>query len=236
MVRGFSKKKIKLQKTLGEILKSKRLSLDMSLSEVETLSKVRAKFLTALENEQWRKLPQGVYVRGFVLAYAKILGLDNRQVIEVYESEAKVQRKEGKAKIAYNQPLREKKIWITPKILTYTGLAAFVLVLFSYIILQVLHFAGNPNLKILTPENNSVVETDTVSVLGITDSDTLVVVNNENVPVTNDGHFQSDIKLHRGINVIKIQAVGKTKKESTEIYTIEYKPKTALNNSVSNEQ
>ena len=228
MVNGFSKKKIKLQETLGEILKAKRAESGISLADAESGSKVRARFLAALESSAWHKLPQDVYVRGFVLAYAKFLGLDTQKILEMYDSEVKIQRKESKAKISYNQPLREKRILVTPKILTYVSLATFVLALFTYITFQVLHFAGSPNLKILTPENNSVVEADSITLFGMTDSDTLVVVNNENVPVTNDGRFQSEVKLHQGINVIKVKAVGKTKKESAEIYTIEYKPKTAL--------
>jgi cytoskeletal protein RodZ len=227
MVRGFSKKKIALQKTLGETLKEKRAELKISLSEAEVGSKVRAKFLSALENEEWKKLPSAVYARGFVLAYAKFLGLDKEKIVELYDGEVKIQGKEERAKIAYNQPLKEKRVLITPKILTYSGLAIFVVGLFSYIIFQVMHFAGDPNLKILSPANNTVTESETVTLSGITDSDTLVVVNNENVPVTNDGHFQSAIKLHRGINVIKVQALSKAKKESSEVYTIEYKPKTA---------
>jgi len=53
------------------------------------------------------------------------------------------------------------------------------------------------------------------------------------VPVSEDGKFSLKLKLHSGVNVVKVKAVNNVKKESSEVYTIEYKPKTAaLDNSI----
>jgi len=227
MIRGFSTKKIKSVKTLAEIFKKARTEKEISLSEAEIGSKVRAKFLSDLENGNWQDLPQDVYIRGFVLAYAKYLALPINEVLEQYEKEAKVRRGNTWTKLAYNQPLKEKKVLITPKVLVYTGLSIFFISLFSYIIIQVLNFAGNPSLKIITPNNNLVTENDLVDLVGITDTDTSVSVNSDNVPVSDDGKFSLKLKLHSGVNVVKIRAINKVKKESSEVYTIEYKPKTA---------
>jgi len=227
MVTGFSTKKLKSEKTLAEILKKARKDKEISLLDAEIGTKIRAKFLEALESGDWQSLPQEVYVRGFVLAYAKFLDLSVKSVLEHYEKEAKVRRGVTFAKISYNQPLKERRVLITPKVLAYAGLSIFFISLFSYIVIQVLNFAGNPNLKIVTPSNNLVTESDTVDFIGITDTDTMVNVNSENVPVSDDGKFSLTLKLHSGVNVIKVNAVNKVKKESSEVYTIEYKPKTA---------
>lgn len=229
MVSGFSTKKIKTEKSLGETFKAKRASLKLSLGEAEIKSKVKAKFLLALEQGNWNDLPQDVYVRGFVFAYAKCLELPISEVRDLFEKELLIRRKKEKAKITYNQTLKEQKLLITPKILAYIGIGAVVTSLFVYISLQVLNFAGNPNLKVISPENNLITEADSVDLTGITDTDTSVVVNKENVPVSSDGRFVLKLKLHRGVNVIKIEAVNKAKKETSEVYTIEYKPKTAAN-------
>ncbi len=227
MVSGFSTKKIKSQKSLAEVLKEARIKKELSISEAELGSKVRAKFLLALESGNWKELPQDVYVRGFVLAYSKYLGLTGSEVLSLYDKEVRIRRGSLKTKISYNQPLKEKKVLVTPKILAYFGLSVFLVLLVSYIILQVLNFAGNPNLQIISPQNNLVTENDSIDLSGITDTDTAISVNNENVPVSDDGKFILKLKLHRGVNVINVRALNKAKKESTQVYTVEYKPKTA---------
>lgn len=229
MVKGFSTKKIKVEKTLGEIFAKAREGKKITLLEAEIETKVRAKYLKAIEESAWNLLPQDIYLRGFILAYAKFLRLDTKKMIELYENESMIFANDikNKNKLSYNQSVHEQKVLITPKILAYFGLSFFVLSMFSYIIFQVLKFAGNPNLEVTSPQNNIVVETDAADLAGITDVDNIVVVNNETIPVGNDGHFLLKLKLHSGVNIINIKAINKAKKETSEIFTVEYKPKTA---------
>lgn len=227
MIQGFSTKKIKSEKTVGEKLKNARQKNNLSLYEAEAGTKVRAKYLAAIEEGRWSELPQDVYTRGFVLAYAKFLELDTQSIIADYESEILFRRKKENQKISYDQKVSDRKVLITPKLLAYSVLALSILGMFSYIIFQLLSFAGNPNLKIVSPANNIVLDNDAMDLAGITDIDAFVSVNGENVPVSNDGRFLLKLKLHQGVNMIKIQAINKAKKESSQIYTVEYKPKTA---------
>ncbi len=227
MVAGFSTKKLKNKLTLGERLKSTRLKKELTLIDVEEATKIRIRYIEALESGDWTNLPQVVYIRGFVLAYAKMLGLPKDEIVDLFETEAIINRKESHADLIYRRSLKDVKVLVTPKVLAYFAFGTFVLSLFSYIIFQLASFAGSPSLSVSTPTDNSVVESDIVNVNGIADTDTILTVNEQNVPITNDGYFSLPLKLHRGVNVIKVQAVNKTKKETTKVLTIEYKPKTA---------
>ena len=227
MVKGFSIKKIKSKKTLGETFKRARVKKGITLTDAEVGSKVRIKYLAALEEANWKILPQDVYTRGFVLAYAKYLDLDKNTVLDLYEPEALVRIDKKTNELSYNQSLHKTRMLITPKIIAYCALLSLVIFMFTYIIMQVVKFAGNPSLKIITPGKDFVTESDSIDLSGITDADTLVNVNNESIPVTNDGRFYSRLKLHSGVNVVKVRAVNKARKETSEITTIEYKPKTA---------
>ncbi|MFA4995749.1 MAG: helix-turn-helix domain-containing protein [Patescibacteria group bacterium] len=227
MISGFSTKKIKSHKTVGERLKNIRLRKKISLSEAEVGTKVRAKYLAAIEEGKWSELPQNVYTRGFVLAYSKFLGLNSDLLVQDYEQETLFRSKKENHKISYNQSIKDKKVLITPKLIAYTALAISILGMFSYIVFQLLNFAGNPNLKIVSPDNNIVLDNDSMDLSGITDVDAFISVNGENVPVSGDGRFILKLKLHQGVNMIKVMAVNKAKKESSQIYTVEYKPKTA---------
>ncbi len=230
MASGFLTKKIKSRLTLAERLKSARKKLDITLEQAEEATKVRAKYLNALETGDWCILPQEVYIRAFVLSYAKFLNLPQREVLDLFETELIINRRgERGLELIYKNSLKNNKVLITPKFLAYFSLVTFVLVLVSYIVYQVVDFAGSPNLKVLMPQNNSVVETDNINVEGVTDNGTKLTVNDEDIPVTREGDFSINLKLHRGINVVKIKAINKTKKESTQILTVEYKPATAAN-------
>ncbi len=57
----------------------------IDINEVETRTKIRAKYLRAIENEEWGLLPGDVYVKSFLRTYADYLGLDSRQLIDDYK-------------------------------------------------------------------------------------------------------------------------------------------------------
>lgn len=223
----FVKRKIKLEPTLGEKLKAVREERKITLLQAEGGSKVRVKHLAAIENSNWHLLPGEVYARGFVLTYSKFLEFDCIEALALYNKEAVSLNKKRDINLRYNKSFKVPRFLVTPKLLAYSMLSVFAFSMVAYIISQVAGFAGSPNLKITNPENNIVLDSDSVELSGITDTDTFVKVNSEGVPVTGDGHFSLNLKLHSGINVVKVQAVNKAQKESSEIYTVEYRPKTA---------
>ena len=60
-----------------------RARIDMT--EVEMRTKIRAKYLRALENEEWDLLPGPVYVKSFLRTYGDYLGLDSRMLVDDYK-------------------------------------------------------------------------------------------------------------------------------------------------------
>ena len=56
----------------------------IDISEVETRTKIRAKYLRAIENEEWDLLPGPVYVKSFLRTYGDYLGLDSRLLIDEF--------------------------------------------------------------------------------------------------------------------------------------------------------
>jgi cytoskeleton protein RodZ len=57
----------------------------IDINEVERQTKIRAKYLRALENEEWDLLPGEVYVKSFLRTYGDFLGLDSRQLMDDYK-------------------------------------------------------------------------------------------------------------------------------------------------------
>lgn len=56
----------------------------IDISEVEVRTKIRAKYLRAMENEEWDMLPGPIYIKSFMRTYSDFLGLDSRMLIDEY--------------------------------------------------------------------------------------------------------------------------------------------------------
>src|SRR5262249_27842348 len=69
---------------IGETLRDARMRARIDVSEIESRTKIRAKYLRALENEEWGLLPGPTFVRSFLRTYAEALGLDGKALVEEY--------------------------------------------------------------------------------------------------------------------------------------------------------
>ncbi len=69
---------------IGERLRNAREARGLTLAAAETLTRIRATYLKALEDEQFDRLPASVYRRGFLRTYAVALGLDPDELTEDY--------------------------------------------------------------------------------------------------------------------------------------------------------
>ncbi|MBW8059450.1 MAG: hypothetical protein FVQ78_03785 [Solirubrobacterales bacterium] len=71
-----------METEIGAILREARNRRKVELSEVEATIKIRARYLRAMENEEWGALPGGAYARSFVRTYASYLGLDSERLAD----------------------------------------------------------------------------------------------------------------------------------------------------------
>jgi cytoskeleton protein RodZ len=70
---------------IGPTLREARMRARIDITEVEEATKIRAKYLRAIENEEWGLLPAPAFVKSFVREYADYLGLDSRLLVEEYK-------------------------------------------------------------------------------------------------------------------------------------------------------
>jgi cytoskeleton protein RodZ len=71
---------------IGDQLRETRMRNRIDITEVEAATKIRAKYLRALENEEWDLLPGPTFVKTFLRTYADYLGLDARNLVEEYRA------------------------------------------------------------------------------------------------------------------------------------------------------
>ncbi len=71
---------------IGNSLREARLRQQMEFPELEHATKIRAKYLRALEDERFELLPSHTYIKGFLRTYADQLGLDGQLYVDEYNS------------------------------------------------------------------------------------------------------------------------------------------------------
>ena len=71
---------------IGTSLREARLRQQLDFPEIEQATKIRGKYLRALEDEQFDVLPAQTYIKGFLRAYAEYLGLDGQLYVDEYNS------------------------------------------------------------------------------------------------------------------------------------------------------
>ncbi len=72
---------------IGAQLREARTRARIEIAQMEAQTKIRAKYLRALENEEWELLPGPTYVKSFLKTYGDMLGIDGRQLVHDYKRE-----------------------------------------------------------------------------------------------------------------------------------------------------
>lgn len=70
---------------IGATLREARMRARIDVADVEAETKIRAKYLRALENEEWDLLPGPTYVKSFLRTYAEALDLDAKLLVDEYK-------------------------------------------------------------------------------------------------------------------------------------------------------
>jgi cytoskeletal protein RodZ len=111
---------------IGELLKRERENRGLSHEQVSEMTKLRVHILRALEEEDWKELPQPVFVRGFIRSYARILGIDEGEALSGYEDHASVEQTPPRPLMVHKGP---GKGWILYLTLLFCGLGLLFLYL-----------------------------------------------------------------------------------------------------------
>lgn len=80
---------------VAQLLRSVREAKGVTLREVEEVTKIRCKYLLALEEEDYRNLPDWVYTAGFLRSYARFLDLDAECLVNALREEMNATRLES---------------------------------------------------------------------------------------------------------------------------------------------
>lgn len=94
---------------IGEQLRTAREAKGLSISDIEKATKIQGRYLEAIENNEFDKLPGDFYVRAFIRQYAQVVGLDGKELLSQYsgniEEELEEHKKEVEAEKQEEEPV-----------------------------------------------------------------------------------------------------------------------------------
>jgi cytoskeletal protein RodZ len=215
---------------LGDVLRAAREAKGVDLPRVERETKIRERYLSALERGEYRELPGSVYTKGFLRNYGAYLGLDPEYLIDLYRLESASLAAERPRVPAPPRPLatrRRRTFVVTPGAVAAAILTILVGAFIAWIGYEFVSFARQPELRITDPAGNISAHTElSIVVRGVTEPNASVTVSNlrENPTVRADanGRFEVTLALVPGSNVMRLTASDPvTRRESeTEERTI----------------
>ena len=204
--------------SLPERLYEARERKGVDLYRAERDTKIRARYLDALERGDYKELPGAVYTKGFLRNYALYLGLDADEILEQWRRE-RGEPKEVQAPITVPRPLAAPRQGLTfsPFIVVLALMTIGVLAFGAYLGVQLLRFAKPPTISVTDPATAVVQVEDSATsytLRGVTLPNATVNIDDGTpgrdpyqVTAEATGLWSSTVDLRRGRNQFDVNAI-----------------------------
>jgi len=202
----FTPKKLAIEDTVGEKLRQARHNRRLNIEPIAKKLKIRAEYLRLMEDERFDKLPAGLYGKNFLKEYALFLGLKPTDLFK--DLDDKLFGEENSNPFS-QKVLKSHKLLIWPKIIKNILIAGAVLICFLYLIFYFKNIITAPDLIITQPDKNILTKASSITILGQTEPEAEVRINDEIVLNNNKGVFFQTVNLKKGLNSVTISAQKK---------------------------
>ena len=202
-------------RTVGEMLRESREEKSLRLEDVEQATKIRLKFLKAIENDDFRLLPSLSYAKGFVKNYSEFLGMDSNTVLAFFRRQIADVPRSSLLPKGVEHPLNRTFLQLTPVKFITAIVGVLIIVFLAYLGFQYRALQLPPKLAVSQPTDQAVVADKRIDILGQTDPDATVTVDGISVLVRDDGKFFDQIELDPGVNKVTIVATSRYSKSTT---------------------
>jgi cytoskeletal protein RodZ len=199
---------------LPERLYAARERKGVDLYRAERDTKIRARYLAALERGEYRELPGDVYTKGFLRNYALYLGLDPEEIVGQWRRE-RGDGGQARPVISVPRPIAQPRpgLQFSPGIVVAALLTILIVGVGVWLGVQVMRFAKPPTLAVTSPreatfqldENATSYTLEGTSIPGATITIELAGGNRQ-ISADAVGHWSQTVELRRGKNEFKIDA------------------------------
>ncbi len=210
-------------KTLGEKLRDLRRGKAVTLEMMERKTHIQKKYLVALERGIYSDLPEPLYTRNFIRAYARALDAEESYFIELYENEVGVCDLVAPMQTP-RQRIRRNALFMWHHASRFLFILLFVSAFGTYLVFQVRRIVAPPDMLVLEPVHESITTQATTVVEGIAERESTVFVNGTQVVLSDDATFAHVVELQRGVNTIVVESKKKYSKKSRTERVVVFEP------------
>ncbi len=215
---------------LGEQLLAARERKGVDLYRAERDTKIRVRYLAALERGDYNELPGMVYTKGFLRNYALYLGLNPEEILDQYREEYGTARaSEPVAIVPRALEAPSGGLTFSRGVVVAVVLSVVVLIFLAYVAYQLMRFTQPPSLAITQPPDRVTTMDSTADqtvLAGTSNAGTTITIQGTGqqpyrVTTDSSGHWQKDVPLTKGQNQFSITATDpSTGKDSVPITLI----------------
>lgn len=208
-------------KTVGEILSSGRKKKKIDLKAVAEATKIRSRFIQAIEKNNFHQLPSASTAYGFIKNYAIFLGIPPQFVLAVFRRDYCEDKKGKIIPRGLVKPLDSPKIFWSPRVGIFILTSLFIISLLVYLSFQYLSLVRGPSLDVSVPNEKMRTTMSFVEVIGRTEPDATITINGQLTNISSDGEFSLVVNLKEGKNLVVVEAaskVGKKKRIVREVF------------------
>lgn len=191
-------------KTAGDLLKNKRLALELNLEEVSRRTKVKPEYLSALEDSDFDRLPNSVVTKGYLKSYAKVLHINPDTLIAMYRRDYEEVMGAIMPHGLVEPLLKRTHLLSIPLILATVAILGFV----GFLLYQLVNYWRLPSLEVIQPLDGDLYG-ETITIKGRTAPTATIKVDDQTILVNQDGEFSLERKYPAGTHRILIQATDR---------------------------
>lgn len=229
IVTGFISKRISREKKLGDRLRALRVEHRASLPSVAGALHIPEHCLLDLEDGRYERLPESIYVRNFIRAYAGLFGRDCAPFLDLFEVEFEKSRADRpKEKLVPNVAIKKSYLLPTVLIARVSLFGLLGLALLVYLGFEVRKITTAPAVTIFEPVEEAVTKSGEIVVRGKSEPESRIQINGEDVLADSAGTFRETVRLQRGLNLITISAKKRRSKERIIFRRVFYEEAVAL--------
>jgi cytoskeletal protein RodZ len=219
---------------LGETLRAQREKKGITLDQAAADTRIREKFLKALEDADYQSLPGAVYTKGFLRNYAGYLDLDQDDVVVMFHQERGTVAADPSRSFEPMRPLMHRSLIFTPAVLVPVVVLAGIVLFVGYLYYQFTSFAVPPALDVTDPSTDAIVQDGKYVIKGQTVPGGRVTVQVFPGPLTiadihpaADGTFTATVALTQGANHVIVEVLDQSGKVSRVSRSILLQPQVA---------
>ncbi len=191
---------------VGDILKKKRQEKNLTLDDVEKKTKIRKKFLLAIEEGEYSIFSSSTYLRGFIKNYSEFLNLPSSDILAIFRREFDYREQMGVLPKGLSEPLNTPLTRLTPNKIIFLIVSLTLLLFFSYLLQGYFSITGVPKLIVEKPIAGEKITGSEVTIEGETDPRVKLTINNQEVLVDKNGRFFQKITVTNNTTTIVVVA------------------------------